>query len=109
MIEEEKVEKAADAYLLGIYEENVIGDSNFKDVPKAFKAGINWLLGNLWHDVKEEPEQNKPLLVQYKKRGDTYFTTIEYEPSNEISWHDLVIEDGITKWCYIEDLLKGGE
>lgn len=42
--------------------------------------------------------------------GATYFTTIEYVTSNEISWNeiswnDLVLEDGITKWCYIEDLL----
>lgn len=67
----------------------------------AFLDGIDWFVNNLWHDGKEEPLKNKPLLVLYKKDGITYQST--YSLHEGESWSEFNIS--ITKWCYIEDLL----
>lgn len=68
----------------------------------AFLDGIDWFVNNLWHDDKEEPLKNKPLLVLYKKDGITYQSTCSLLEGE--SWSEFNIS--ITKWCYIEDILE---
>lgn len=108
MIDEKKIEEAADAYLLEKLKDNVIGDSDFKDIPNAFKAGINWFLDDLWHDASEEPKKDKLMLVQR-----TSLSSISMEfiilwcSKNGTSWYEVASGIKITRWLYIEDLTKG--
>lgn len=76
--------------------------SNNKNEQASFLDGIDWFKDNLWHDSKEEPLYNKPLLVLYKKGGITYHSTYSNRENKE--WNKLK-NIYITQWCYIEDLI----
>lgn len=111
MIDEKKIEEAADAYLLEKLKDNIIGDSDFKDIPNAFKAGINWFLDNLWHDASEEPKEGKQLVLSFPNgncyacyRSGKYYKT----PNISVDKYDVINTRDITRWLYVEDLLKGG-
>ena len=75
----------------------------------SFANGVKWFKQAIWHDISEEPELNKKLVVQYTN----YMGDIDYEVDTNdslISWEDWVMSYRIFKWCYIEDILpKGGE
>lgn len=75
---------------------------DIRNEQNAFLDGIDWFVNNLWHDSKEEPLKNKPLLVLYKKDGITYHSTYSNREAEE--WNKLK-NICITQWCYIEDLL----
>ena len=59
MIDEKKIEEAAEEY------------ASKRDIflkcecHIGFKAGINWFLGNLWHDASEEPKDKSAILFWY--------------------------------------------
>ena len=63
-------------------------------------------LGEVWHDITEEPKLNSWFLGQIGKRSyDTYISAIEGKRMRE--WFDGC---NIKRWAYIDDLLqKGGE
>ena len=75
----------------------------------SFANGVKWFKQAIWHDISEEPELNKPIIIERYSiiRGIEYMEDINY---SSISWKLHVDAFGITKWCYIEDILsKGGE
>ena len=92
-------------YRQGVMKEHHIDDDTNEpiydgvDLEIAFRDGIDWFVNNLWHDGKEEPLKNKPLLVLYKQDGITYQSTCSLQEG------ELWSEFSVTKWCYIEDLL----
>lgn len=109
MIDEKKIEEAAEKFA-----EKCSGDyiatSNAID---AFKAGIDWFLDNLWHDASEEPEQDKVTLIQLKDDGSWHtaiFVGIEFRiiDMNQDDEY-LLFTDDVTRWLYVDDLLKGGK
>ena len=63
-------------------------------------------LGEVWHDITEEPKLNSWFLGQIGKRSyDTYISSIEGKRMSE--WFDGC---NIKRWAYINDLLpKGGD
>ena len=63
-------------------------------------------LGEVWHDITEEPKLNSWFLGQIGKRSyDTYISAIEGKRMRE--WF---YGCNIKRWAYIDDLLpKGGE
>lgn len=70
----------------------------------GFLNGVKWFKNVLWHDISEEPELNKKLIVQYTN----YMGDIDYEVDTNdslISWKDWVISYRFSKWCYIDDIL----
>ncbi len=90
-------------------------------IKEAFKAGANWaineFLKDLWHDASEEPKKDANCLV---------YISCEYEDTPEDNYREYTTsmylggcwsEDHfpseadafIIKWCYLDDLLKGGE
>lgn len=75
---------------------------DIRNEQNAFLDGIDWFVNNLWHSSKEEPLQNKPLLVLYKKDGITYHSTYSNREAEELNKFKNIC---ITQWCYIEDLL----
>lgn len=75
----------------------------------SFKDGVEWFKEALWHDAKEEPEIDKPLIIQYI----SLMNEVSYDKDRRIakySWKLNVEGLRIIKWCYFDDLLpKGGE
>ena len=63
-------------------------------------------LGEVWHDITEEPKLDSWFLGQIGKRSyDTYISAIE--GGRMRNWFDGC---NIKRWAYIDDLLpKGGE
>ena len=63
-------------------------------------------LGEVWHNITEEPKLNSWFLGQIGERSyDTYISAIEGKRMSE--WFDGC---NIKRWAYIDDLLpKGGE
>ena len=102
MIDEKKIEEAAEEY----------SDCAFEDqaalAKVSFKAGINWLLDNLWHDASEEPEVGRRVIVMLKNReGQDKFYISDRDPM--FNWQEEVKVCGFIRWFYADDLLKGGE
>ena len=70
---------------------------NFKE---GFIAGCEWRINSVWHDVSDEPDLKKLLLVEdidgaYNL---TYMTKIK-------KWKGFVQYEHYTRWAYVEDLL----
>ena len=104
MIDEKKIEEAAYNY-----SQDNCGYSYNMDKLFAFQAGAHWaiqeFLKELWHDVSEVPKETNYIAQYYD--GD-FFDVFQ----NNFEWEQFVKEIGITRWCYIDDLLpkqKGGE
>lgn len=81
--------------------------SDYCDLPResneqfrdGFSLGINWLLGNLWHPVSEEPFLNKLLLVETKKKNVIFHTHLN-------DWEIIANGFDFSRWLYIDDLLR---
>lgn len=69
----------------------------------AFKAGINWFLDNLWHDVSEIPKDKSAILLRYTGSMCKWASLDEVDADD---WKQTVKELSITRWCYINDILK---
>lgn len=62
-------------------------------------------LGEVWHDITEEPKLNSWFLGQIGKRSyDTYISAIEGKRMRE--WFEGC---NIQRWAYIDDLLPKGD
>lgn len=107
MIDEKKITEAVDAYI-GYPKE--LGEGVEVSMRRdAFREGAKWFKEALWHDAKEEPEIDKPLIIQYI----SLMNEVSYDKDRRIakySWKLNVEGLRIIKWCYFDDLLpKGGE
>ena len=58
---------------------------------------------SIWHDVNQQPEINTTILV---RTYDNIVESTKRYDDNLIPWEDRIKRDGITHWCYVEDLLK---
>ena len=62
-------------------------------------------LGEVWHDIKEEPEYGNPIVYVTKLNK---IGTLKRVDKNTYSWY--IEKYAIYKWAYVEDLLpKGGD
>lgn len=106
MIDEKKIEKEAVGYTQDGY--NSYNSETQELIEEGFKAGAHWaiqeFLKELWHDASEVPKETN-YIAQYHD-GD-FFDVFQ----NNFEWEQFVKEIGITRWCYIDDLLeqKGGK
>ena len=99
-------------YQLATCETDGIADARINAVP--YKGGRGKLceyinIDFLWHDASEEPEIDKPLIIQYL----SLMNEVSYDSDRRIAkypWKLNVYGLRIIKWCYFDDLLpKGGE
>lgn len=65
-----------------------------------FKAGADWRINSVWHDVSEAPKGSRDILALNNKG---VFCT------KSIAWKDGVKLFNIVKWAYIEDLMPNKE
>lgn len=116
MIDDKKKEEVAKVVVEKEYAKDIpIIKGTFKN---GFNTGINWFLDNLWHDVSEEPERDRDILLEYenghpsdvRKRLPYQYENI-YSSLCEKYWSAMVKIEKITRWLYIDDLLtkEGGE
>lgn len=98
---DKKIEEAAKMYAWDNRSDEG-GEENLLDKKRAFRTGINWFLGNLWHLISEEPKEERELLVK------TYNDDEYHIVRNRDDWKELVRIYDITRLLYIEDLQEGG-
>ena len=124
MIDDKKIEEATEYQLdkLGSYglNEDEIGRIGSlvlyreEDIKDSFKAGIDWLLNNLWHPASEEPKHDKQITyVQGNGIAKTIILNEEADKFNRTPsqiWHNICKNYKVVSWLYIDDLLpkKGG-
>lgn len=112
MIDDKKIEEAAKVVVEKEYAKDIpIIKGTFKN---GFNTGINWFLDNLWHDASEEPERDRDILLEYENgHPSDARMRLPYQYENIYSdlcekyWSVMVKIEKITRWLYIDDLLKG--
>lgn len=109
MKDEKKIEDAAKVVVEKEYTKDIpIIKNTFKN---GFHKGIDWFLDSLWHDAsKEIPKEKAELFV---KLGNEYFSAYRMEDYYYVTdinntCEVLVKTYEVTRWLYIDDLLKGG-
>lgn len=118
MIDEKKIEEAADKYVKETCTEDMSPVTKVT-AEMSFHKGINWFLDNLWHDASEEPERDRDILLEYENgHPSDVRMRLPYQYENIYSslcekyWSAMVKIEKITRWLYIDDLLpkqEGGE
>lgn len=106
MIDDKKIEETSSEETFGMY-----GESD--SLEQGFICGAHWaineFLKDLWHPASEEPEIDKPLIIQYI----SLMNEVSYDKDRRIAkypWKLNVEGLRIIKWCYFDDLLpKGGD
>ena len=64
-------------------------------------------LGEVWHDIKEEPEYGNPIVIAYITKQNN-IGTLKRASENRFTWY--IEKYAIYKWAYLKDLLpKGGD
>ncbi|MFR4399121.1 MAG: hypothetical protein ACLT4A_11180 [Anaerobutyricum soehngenii] len=112
MIDEKKIEETAHEYSWF----NSDDEEGQLSVKRAFKKGINWFLDNLWHNTSEVPDKRKYIIVEYsnKKVSRDAFAPYDihwlYKDFTGEPWKQLIKNEKITRWLYIDDLFpkEGG-
>lgn len=126
MIDDKKIEEAAEKYVKETCTEDMSPVTKVT-AEMSFHKGINWFLDNLWHDMnKQVPNYYKDCLVEleipdpntgcYDAKA---YVVAQYEGTIDVyptPWYgeeitNLIVEERgrVTRWLYIDDLLKGGE
>lgn len=70
---------------------------------RAFKAGAEWRINSVWHDVKEKPK-NGEMIISLRSK----YSPIVCGPFN-FGWKETVETFGLKRWAYIEDLIPNTE
>lgn len=65
-----------------------------------FKAGAEWRINSVWHNVREKPDKGKLLIVE---DIDSAYDLVYLTKSKP--WEELSEKDHYMRWAYIEDLL----
>ena len=106
-MKKEDIEKAAFAYAC----ENQVVPCTGGELEKGFKAGADWRIDSVWHDVKIEPTEEKMLVIINKRsevKENDYDKNKRYFASTYTWYHEVNTEE-IIKWAYKEDLLPNKE
>ena len=86
----ETIEEAAEAYVMG----------NSASYVECFKAGAEWRVNSVWHDVKEKPNGMFVILIDFGTR-----LGVEEYSFGMTSEH----LEGAIRWAYVSDLLPCGK
>ena len=60
----------------------------------------------VWHDVSEEPEEMKELLVEWDSEDATWHEVAFYGATSKTFNVNGKQLEGVTRWCYIDDIVK---
>lgn len=115
MLDEKKIEEAAQAYCDATY--GTLHTDPF--IAEGFRQGAQWaidqFLKDLWHDKTEIPcfkeDGSRPIIAELCKGYGKYKFSM-YFYVRRPDWRYKVFKDYITRWLYIDNLLpkqKGDE
>lgn len=101
----EQIEQAAIKKLP--YSDEECSDSNYtlgKNVgfKRGFIAGAQWRINSVWHDVREQPEQDKCFIYEI---GDGRYETDCIYKKEKLNWERYAAQLNIIRWAYVDDLL----
>lgn len=101
----EQIEQAAIKKLP--YSDEECSDSNYtlgKNVgfKRGFIAGAQWRINSVWHDVREQPEQDKCFIYEI---GDGKYETDCIYKKEKLNWERYAAQLNIIRWAYVDDLL----
>lgn len=112
-----KLEQAAKGYAK-CYTENDNGnggDDWEDDIAITFIAGANWQRNIVWHDVAEEPKEEKDLLLIFTCQDgrksysiglySSHAKNVWVSEGRNFHWKNLSM---YSKWAYIDELLPTG-
>lgn len=104
VIDDKKIEEAAtsNAYL----QQDYFHSQAFDALEQGFVDGVYWFIESIWHEASEEPNSDKVILFECEDNGRLVYRTTALR--KESSWSNYKVI-GLTRWLYIDDLLKGGE
>lgn len=93
----EQIEEAALQHTMNETGLDYIGEVSCEN---GFIAGAHWRINSVWHDTSEEPDVDKPVLVNYdgSRYMVNYFMTKKLYRSFRRRWT-------INRWAYVDDLL----
>ena len=60
----------------------------------------------VWHDVSEEPDEQRELLCEWDSVDATWHEVAFYHADTQDYWNYTSKVEGVTKWAYIDDLLS---
>lgn len=118
MIDYNKIEEAAKHYAgeNSMSIEDQMGDiyDDIEELSDAYKAGAKWMqeefLKNLWHRAIEKPNREGKAILFNCIDHNLVPSWCVYPIGFQGNWNIFCGSHGISKWCYIEDILpKGGE
>lgn len=101
MIDKQKIQEAANNYIG--HEPEIDEGCNVSARREAFKDGVDWFKGNIWHNATEQPIEFTPILVQWLNEGKIEYETDEH-PQN-FDWQKCFKENNVIKWCYLSDII----
>ena len=104
----EQIEKAAMRYAVG--NSWYPGETSYKSDIKAmeesfadaFKAGAQWRINVVWHDINEEPKEHKLVLLEDDFCGEFDYSVWETPFPN---WKESIVHSSPKRWAYISDIL----
>lgn len=79
---------------------------------EGYKDAINEFLKNLWHPAREEPENDRYVLLELKYsciKPVIFYNVIEYNDCYDEPWNSKSTTLNIIRWLYIDDLLPKKE
>lgn len=67
-----------------------------------FMYGAQWRINSVWHDVREQPEQDKYFIYEI---GDGRYETDCIYKKEKLNWERYAAQLNIIRWAYVDDLL----
>ena len=116
MIDEKKIQDVSSKDAEFLYSE---WNNPCKDAyTRGFNAAVHWFRSSLWHYPDEEPQKDEQCLVDmeflYEDAPEDNYRTFITSTYGKWGWTEDYMPHEAThfklhRWCYIKDLLKGGE
>lgn len=60
----------------------------------------------IWYSGLEEPDEQREILVEYVREDVTEHDVVYYHKDMDLFRKDSFIINGVTKWCYLDELIK---
>ena len=97
-MEKEKTERAAIELCTTEGQEEWVKDYGVS----CFMDGARWRINSVWHDVREQPEQDKCFIYEI---GDGRYEIDCIYKKEKLNWERYAAQLNIIRWAYVDDLL----
>lgn len=87
-------------------------EQRFKNYHTNLRDCLAWLekqgekCAIVWHSISEEPDEQEELLCEWESEDATWHDIAFYHADTKTFWDGEIQVENVTRWCYINDLLK---